>query len=364
MSRSATDSRFSSPGSYAGHLCSAAARCPAPRLSRSEGPVGILTRCQSAARNCVTAVTSRTAIAALGQRKRFDPRQVLVICADPRGGSTWLAEILSNIPRTTLLWEPLHVGSVPHFRKIGFGWRHYIPADAEAPEAREMFERLFSGVLLDPYIVHRTRLRQLRHANRALVKFCRATQLLPWLTGQFSFENKPVHLIRHPCAVVASQIQHGAWSGVSPRFTDDEILSQPLLASHLDKLRRISTMEGRLAAIWALVNGAALNYPGRHARWMTISYEGLLNDPEDTVSRILTEWGLTVVGEIPNVALRPSGTTLDASPIQCGKVADQAMYWKRILDRDQVRQIVETVEAFGVNIYGEGILPDRSVDAA
>ena len=58
--------------------------------------------------------------------KNFNVENSIIIFSEARGGSTWLMEILSTIPKTAINWEPLHVknGVVP--KKLNWGWRPYI----------------------------------------------------------------------------------------------------------------------------------------------------------------------------------------------------------------------------------------------
>src|SRR5690242_1804363 len=47
--------------------------------------------------------------------KNFQAEQGIILCSEPRGGSTWLMEIFTKIRGTLINWEPLHVenGVVP-----------------------------------------------------------------------------------------------------------------------------------------------------------------------------------------------------------------------------------------------------------
>ena len=42
------------------------------------------------------------------------------------------------------LWEPLDIGRASAFRKLGFGYRQYIPEMVAAPAVRDTFD-VFSG---------------------------------------------------------------------------------------------------------------------------------------------------------------------------------------------------------------------------
>ncbi len=316
-----------------------------------------LQRISSAFFNRSAEMSRRMAFSLVGPKRDFDAKDALIICADPRGGSTWLYEILSRIENVAGLWEPLHIGKVSQFKKLGFDWRYYISEDDCFPEARAAFKRLFEGGVREPYILHRTTFRELREAEHLLTKFCRATQLLPWLTREFEFSNKPVHLVRHPCAIVASQLRYGAWDSVNPYFTEKAILSHPLMTLHSDVLSRVDNIESRLAAIWAMNNSVALNHPQRKERWITISYEDMVTRPSDTLELILRDWGLSLNYSIDEIVGMPSKTTLDSSPIKSGNAQKQLYYWQSLLTDKQIHNILDTVTAFGIDFYGDDVAP-------
>ena len=178
----------------------------------------------------------------------FDTGNALILTGDPRSGSTWFSNLILSLPGTTLLWEPLTVTKVKAFEELGFSWRQYIPETADWPEARQVFELLLSGKLLNPHICLKTDRRTLKSANSLFIKFCRANQLLPWLTNSLKLEKPPIHLIRHPCAVVASQMRQGGWDRVEPRFEIPDCPYPEFYLEHEAFLTGIRTVEQRLAA--------------------------------------------------------------------------------------------------------------------
>ena len=295
----------------------------------------------------------------IAPRKNFEPHKALIICADPRGGSTWLYEILSNIDRTVGLWEPLDIGRAKLFREIGFNYRQYIPEAASNTEAWQAFNALFRGQCLEEHVMQKASLREYQNADTLLVKFCRGTQLLPWLSREFAFKRYPVHLIRHPCAVVASQLRYGAWDHVTPGFEEDDVLSDPLKAPHAECLLKITTIEERLAAYWALVNAIALNHPKRRDKWLTVAYEHLVLDPKQLVSSVLEKWQLEI-DDIDACLQNPSQTALQSSPVVNGKRIEQLAYWQKTLSTQQIDLILETTRKIGVTIYDTNSAPRNS----
>lgn len=287
----------------------------------------------------------------------FDPSHALVVSGDPRGGTTWLAEMLQQLPKTALLWEPLVPTRVLEFGRLGFAWRQYIPETESWPEAHEAFRMLFAGKLLNSYLCRSTTPTEIRSANHLLVKFCRANQLLPWLTVQFQFKYAPIYLVRHPCAVVASQLKKGGWDHVTPQFIIPKGRYSSFYSEHAEFLASVDTIEKRLAATWCLCNQVPLRHPSNNVRWITITYESLLQDGEKELKRISERWGIEFPDALYASVFSASTTTVKGSPIENGNAQGQLSYWKKRLSKKQTEDIFSVLRYFGVDLYGPDELP-------
>lgn len=292
----------------------------------------------------------------LALQNDFDPDEALLIFSDPRGGSTWLAELIQEVPRTAMIWEPLHLDYTDAFRMLGFQWRQYIPDEAEWEEARRTFERLLRGRLLNGKLYDIDALDRLREANRPIVKFCRGTALLPWLTRQFAFRHKPVYLVRHPFAVAASQLRFGAWDKAFRGFAiPREGFNRAWVEPHADFLRSIQTKEEALVATWCLSNLVPLRHPANSQRWITIFYEDMLIEPERELERVFGEWGMPV----PPLALdrvRAASATTKEATFQIS-VEAQLQKWKTQLSASQIERMERVLTYFEVEEYDRGVMP-------
>lgn len=287
----------------------------------------------------------------------FESNDAMIIAGDPRGGTTWLAEMVKGIPKTAMIWEPLMISEVAAFKRLGFQWRQYIDESDSWPETREIFNKLFSGQLLNSYLCQQTSPKELLGANHLLVKFCRANQLLPWLTRQFQFKYAPIYLVRHPCAIVASQLKKGAWSHVSPTFKVPNGRYQTFYTDHIEFLKTIDSVEKRLAAIWCLCNRVPLNHPENNKRWITITYESMLLNGDEQLKRIEKRWNKDFPSEIFESVNKASDTTLTNSPITRGKVLDQLTYWENQLSTKQIDDILSVLNYFQIKLYSRDVRP-------
>lgn len=252
------------------------------------------------------------------------------------------------------------VAKVKEIRELGFHWRQYIPEYENWPEAKVIIEKILSGRLLSPYLCQGTTPRQLRSASNLLIKFCRANQLLPWLTRQFNFQLPPIYLVRHPCAVVASQLQQGGWKNVSSSFTIPQGRYASFYSDHAPFLAKIDSVEKRLAAFWCLCNRVPLGHSDNNKRWITITYESLLLNSAAELERIGKRWKTVIPRNLYESPQSASSTTVSESPILEGRVHQQLEYWKRKLSVRQIADIMDVLDYFEIELYNSDVLPRQS----
>lgn len=282
-----------------------------------------------------------------------DVSETIVVCGVPRGGTTWLAEVLARVPGTLLINEPLERHRALR-AGFDFGGRVRIPEDAEWPEVEAHLRRVLSGHYLRPGFFQRGHYPVVA-PSRVLVKFCRANRLIPWFVRRYQVR-PPVLLVRHPCAVVSSQLRFGAWSverapypipdGRFPRFFDPY---REILAS-------LSLPEERLAARWCLDHIVPLRHPLHDKAWITVAYEALVRDGPRELSRIFSRLGVSEPDGIERYLSVPSASTPRGSPALTS--SERLRRW-RDLNRRQVSRILAVVDRFGLgHIYGEEDEPD------
>ncbi|MGR3303170.1 MAG: sulfotransferase domain-containing protein [Candidatus Scalindua sp.] len=281
----------------------------------------------------------------------FNPLEAYLIFCSPRGGSTWLSEMINLIPGTSMLWEPLHLRYVNEVRDLGFCWDQYIPDTQDWPEAHNMFCKLFSGKILNQHILQYTQHNKIKKAEKLIIKFTRANALLPWLNRNFIFKNKPVYMIRHPFAVVASQLDHPGWGHIPfiTSFTIPDVPYNEHYKKHKSFLERLSYKDEIHAATWCLSNMVPLQHVQNNIDWITINYEDLVLKPKLVMKRIFDEWNVNIDEDELEVAINTrSNTTRFGTPVK-GMV--QLANWRKVLSKEQVRRIQSVLEYFNVTCY-------------
>lgn len=282
----------------------------------------------------------------------YDIGNTIVMTGSPRSGTTWLSEILHTIPRSCILHEPIAPNVVPGVNALGFGWRPYVAPEVDWPEAEEFMRRVLTGQVLYRHTTRRASLVEILRNEYWIVKFVRANRLLRWMTEKFPIRT-PILLIRHPCAVVASQMRHPSWSPNTSPVADSRFLAAYPWGS--DVLTGIKTWEEALAATWCMDYLAPLSTPKPHP-WILVTYEKLVRHGEEEIQRIFNALDL----EIPKSAVRglrtPSKSVREDSSILIGE--DPLADWTKCLSKEQVKCILHLVSAFGLDFYGEGLEPD------
>ncbi len=174
-------------------------------------------------------------------------------------------------------------------------------------------------------------------AHERIVKMIRSNLLLPWLANRFPV--KIVHLIRHPCAVIGSQLRLG-W-----QYDLDDIYAQPLLmndvlAPYSSWLHTAKTPLEKLAALWCVENVLPLKM-ARHGLCRSIVYEEYLTQPANVFPGLFGALGLT-----PTRTTRHAIETSRPHPAR-----DPERLWHVPLTLQEGRRVLEFVNGFDLDNY-------------
>lgn len=285
----------------------------------------------------------------------------IIVAGEPRGGTTWLMEMLMADDQA-IVWEPLHQ---QHLKKLygeqfadDIGFMPYIPEHVDWPKVESFFSDLFSGHL--PVGLRRTFTydKHLKDARRLLIKFCRANMMLPWLTDKFP-NLRPVYIVRHPLAVIASQYRMKAFEGMGEihnifdaqksRYTD-------IFDKHADKINAINSKEAMFANWWAISNVIPLTHPDNNKKWLTVSYESLFLNPQKELDRIADYIHAPLADDIATRIKKASISTQPGSGILTN--GSQLGTWKNKFSQQQIDTILSIVQSYGITAFSEAEEPD------
>lgn len=292
-------------------------------------------------------------IGILSKHKSFEVNNGFYIFSDPRGGSTWLTEIIKNVPHTAIVWEPLHLKYSNTFDSIGFQWRQFIPENVCWSEARVRFEQLLEGKDWNVFSSQMTNPLEFFLAKHLIIKFCRANRLLPWFVNQFQPKYKPVYMVRHPFAVVQSQLKQGGWDSPFKKF---EIPKSPFVQfeeEHYDFLFSLNSKPELLTAVWCISNKQTIDNDRNGKDWIFLTYEDLFLRPEEMVKHIFDVWGL----EVP-ISINYSKVSATSKGTDTKNKLAQLSKWQEAFTSDDIQRMSKVLEHFEIKLYSDTILPN------
>ncbi len=305
---------------------------------------------------------------ALGRAVR-SPETVRVF-SNSRGGSTIFTEMLLD-GRTAVLWEPMLTPEPPaghEAAREAVGNLPYVPRGCEDEDLRALFVDMFDG---------RTQCRSTypnpmpglnQRGDRAIVKLCGGSACLPYLADLLPAATgrplRAVHLVRHPAAVIASQMNFTHFDQFEPVRDTRSYQNgryQDLFERYATAISDVRTREQMFAVWWCLFNVDALKTPAENRTWHTVCYEDLLTDPDGTAERLHAHLAGTETVGRPGPRLNLARLTQASATTVGGRASidptAQLGRWRKTLNARQIRDVLAVVEAFGIDLYGDDLLP-------
>ncbi len=296
----------------------------------------------------------------------YDVSDAIAIYGSPRAGTTWLLELLSNLPRYITLFEPLHKDWYPDSMMYGFTPRPYLSPDSENDLYKRYLKYVFEGLVTDKYpkfemIESWNRL----IGDRMLVKFIRANRLLPWILNNFKLKAN-ILIIRHPCSTISSQIKTGITGyNIKKRCIPHKVIlkletilneAQDIVDDDiLKELKKIKSGVGILAATWALDQYVPLIHK-KKLDFTIVNYESLVLNPNEEIANILKITGYEDLhNKIISNINKPSKTSKNLKRSK----EKQLSKWVSFLSKKQVKEIFDVINLFGIDFYDHNIEPDN-----
>ncbi|MFN8443084.1 MAG: sulfotransferase [Caldilineaceae bacterium] len=194
--------------------------------------------------------------------------------------------------------------------------------------------------------------------HRRLIKEIRSNLLLYWLY-QRQPQLKVILLLRHPCAVVTSQLAQGWPMGetICKSLLAQADLMQDFLHPYAELLAaRYEPFLQRLL-VWAVENYVPL-HQFTSEQLHLIFYEELCSAPLATIERLFTFLDLPMPSDPLRVVQKPSALAKPTSAIRNQMPLLDG--WQTQIDARQVWKAVDLLGRFGLDqIYGDDLYPNR-----
>ena len=296
--------------------------------------------------------------------KRFKLKNSIIIFSEPRGGSTWLAEILQVIPNSVLNHGPLHAknGVIP--KDLYMGWTPEMEKSNLEQKYTALFGKIFSYKLYNKWTASYLGIKQLLGAKYVITKMVLANRLLPWVSLALNSELKikPVYLLRHPIPTCISQLKtlkglnkekilkgeaEGSPSGKFCSSSDEEIKEEISISHFISSLR---TPLERQVAYWCQSNCPNLNNSFRSS-WITVYYEDLMLSPFDQSKQLFNQLGIKIEEDkLKNFPFsKPSNSNFLNT--YCSNTKDQLEGFLQELTTEELERLQRIFNFFGLRVY-------------
>jgi hypothetical protein len=275
-----------------------------------------------------------------------DHRSSVFLAGSGRSGTTWVSGMINHRNAYRFVFEPFRPDKVGICKK--FRRKQYLRPDDRREEYLGPARTILTGGLRSFWT---DQFNEKLVARRRLIKDIRANLLLGWMRANFP-DMPIVLLLRHPCAVVASQLALG-WRDVLSETMEQEELVEDFLVPMEAEIRASRGGFERRLFTWCIENYVPLKQfePGEiHLCF----YENLLTRPERELQRLFAFLDEDLDERVYPVLNRPSPLSRD------GEVASVDA-WRRSVTGRQLERAVEILGLFGLDcVYGEAPMPDPS----
>lgn len=296
-------------------------------------------------------------------QKDRSPEETIFLTGAPRSGTTWIYEIFSALLNSSFgVWEPLNPRNYRIMKRFEEPLRPYLNPANEDQALYRFFETLLKGQLYQTSTMERFDLprffRIAKSSDPLIVKSVRGNRLLPWILEHFKLKNACL-LLRHPCAVISSQLNHGSWEYVK----HPKNLKHPKIVRELlDELPRVKELvkkdlrpEEKLAITWGFDYYVPLKFIHKN-NYHLLFYEHIVRNGREALLPVCKQLGVDSTGfDIVSLLNKNSMTT---KLEEHGVTKDPISKWKSRLSQEQVERILTIADAFGLNFYDTHAEPD------
>jgi len=289
---------------------------------------------------------------------RPDGTANIFILSVPRSGSTWVMELIWSQPGFKTCDEPLDLRNPLVRRHLGLTKWNDLYSSAATPRLEEYFRAFCDGThhFLDP--------RPLRRFYRPLTRRI-VFKLLHggedranWLADRFN--GRIVYLIRHPIPVSLSRQEYPrletfVQSDYRRHFDEDQLDYARHLLAHGTKMER-----GVLS--WCFQNAIPLKQ--RTEKWVVLSYEQMVVDPEETIDHLTRYLQLPRPELMMRQLTIPSAVKKKSDP-ETQRLLEEARgkerhrlieKWRKRITPTEEERLMSILEHFGIDVYESGNL--------
>lgn len=282
----------------------------------------------------------------------------VILAGTTRGGTTWAGEVINYKADHRYMFEPFHPRRVDYWQKN----KRYDYYSGECPDAQfaKGLHYILSGKIRDRWVdQYSTKLVY----SKKMVKTVYANLILKGI--QTHYPQIPIILLlRHPCAVAASQMKILKSEYVlddMQRVLSDANLQADYVSFAMPEYEKLKTNFEKYIFFWCVQTYVPLRQ-FRADEVCLAFYEDLCEKPEAEIKRIHAYLKRDYDDEVFAKMKKPSNSCWGKDhAVATG--GDLVNNWRKDVSDEQLERAVEILKIFGLDkIYDRGSMPNR--DAA
>lgn len=283
------------------------------------------------------------------------PQASVILSGSGRSGTTWIADIINYKSDYRLMFEPFHPHNVNVWQK--FKSKLYFSPECNDKAYKRVIGTILAGNIRDSWV---DKYNTKTIYRRRLLKCIYGNLLLRGIYVQYP-GIQIVLLLRHPCAVVSSQLQVDAkwgalWGALSEYFAQEDLVEDFLLPFK-EAAQNVHNKFEELLFIWCIQNYIPLRQFKRNEIHL-VFYENFCKYPKQEIERLFKFLGRRYNDTIFEKIKTNSATSWlkDTAALTSDDLIDS---WREHVTREQLERAIEILSIFGLNkVYSQNSMPN------
>ncbi len=288
-----------------------------------------------------------------------DPLASVILTGSGRSGTTWIADIINYKMDYRLMFEPFHPENVSVWQT--FKPKIYFSHECNDKSYKRVMGKILTGNIRDPWIDKHHKHDMKTIYRKRLLKCIFGNLLLKGISIQYP--GIPIILlVRHPCAVVSSQVDiiqlkiGGNWGCLNEYFAQEDLVKDFLLPFK-EAAKNVHNRFEELVFIWCIQNYVPLRQFKRNEIHL-VFYENLCKYPKQEIDRLFKFLGQQYDDRVFEKIKIPSATSWrkNSSDLTTDYLLDS---WREYVTKEQLKRAIEIMGSFGLDkVYSENSMPN------
>lgn len=288
------------------------------------------------------------------RNKKFSPEEAFIVFSEARGGSTWVMETLQKNLNAVTIFEPIWGREGPFSKVVKhtkFASPFYISTNESEYVLKNFLNDTMKGKLVGTRALQFNSFQELMNNEKLLLKLVNVNLIAPWFAENFKLKYKPIYVVRHPLAILASRERYiGNYredaNTMLGKFDRKRLRNKKHpYYNYIEELDKADTKYKRYVTEWCIRNHKFLE-GSNNEQFIVVYYEDMVLNPLKILKRIERDWQInTSFGNHTT----ESGTTAIGEKVYTGR--KQLNKWVSFFTDTEKKEFQKILDKFGINTY-------------